>query len=333
MRPAILVNLPPAFFTQPELVASFQRLARLGTVRQTSHNTADEIAADLLWADAVLMWSWPVLDEALLDRIGTVDYLGHIDITQAGARAELSRGIAVSTSRAGFSPAVAEMALGLILNALRHLSDYHSAMRCGMEKWVDVFPRDIDPLERQLTGRRIGIVGFGQVGRRLARFLRAFEVELKVVDPYVSQATLDEYGATRMDLDPMIAECEIVVLCASSNDGTRHLIDAGRCAALRKDAILVNVARAALVDYAALAERLKMGDLIACLDVFDSEPLPADSELRRLPNAYLTPHRAGGLISSVRRNIDWLIDDYENHLAGRARRYPVTETMIPALDR
>ncbi len=94
-----------------------------------------------------------------------------------------------------------------------------------------------------------------------------------------------------------------------------------------------NVARAALVDYEALTNRLRKGDLIACLDVFDSEPLPDDSELRRLPNAYLTPHRAGGIISSVQRNLNWLIDDYEALLADESRRYPVTEAMIPSLDR
>jgi len=161
----ILVNLPPDFFTQPELAPSFERIARHGTVRKTSHNTPDEIAADLKWADVVFMWSWPVLDDALLDRAGKLDYVGHIDVNQAGARAELAGGVPVSGSKGGFSPAVAEMALGLILNGLRKISDYHAAMRAGTEKWVQAFPKDIDPLERELTGRAVGIIGLGQVGR------------------------------------------------------------------------------------------------------------------------------------------------------------------------
>ena len=74
-----------------------------------------------------------------------------------------------------------------------------------------------------------------------------------------------------------------------------------RINALRKDAVFVNVARADLVDYEALTARLKQNDLFAALDVFDQEPLGADSELRTLPNAYLTPHRAGGLMVSVER--------------------------------
>lgn len=329
----ILINLPPDFFTQRELAPCFARLARLGTIRKTSHNTPDEIAADLKWADAVFMWSWPVLDDALLDRAAQLDYVGHIDINQTGARAELARHIPISCSRGGFSPAVAEMALGLILNGLRKISDYHAAMRAGTEKWVNVFPRDIDPLERQLAGLPVGIIGLGQIGRRLAYFLRAFEVQLKVVDPFVSDAVVAQCEGARMELDAMLETCDVVVLCAASNEGTHRLIHADRCARFRKNALFVNVARAALVDYAALAARLRQGDLFAALDVFETEPLPATSELRRLPNTYLTPHRAGGLISSVLRNLDWLIDDYEALLAGRPRQYAVTQSMIPGLDK
>ncbi|MGC9451880.1 MAG: NAD(P)-dependent oxidoreductase [Oceanipulchritudo sp.] len=92
------------------------------------------------------------------------------------------------------------------------------------------------------------------------------------------------------------------------------------------------IARADIVDYAALAARLKQGDLLAALDVFEQEPLPADSPLRGLPNTFLTPHRAGGLIASVQRTIDWLIADLDHVLAGKPRQYPVVEAMIPALD-
>ena len=329
----ILINLPPDFFTQPELAPSFDRIARHGAVRKTSHNTPDEIAADLKWADAVFMWSWPVLDSSLHDRAGKLDYVGHIDVNQTGARAEIARGIPTSGSKGGFSPAVAEMALGLILNGLRKISDHHAAMRAGTEKWVKDFPKDIDPLERQLTGSNVGIIGLGQVGRRLAHFLRAFEVRLKVVDPFVPDSVVAQFDGERMELDAMIDACDVVVLCAASNEGTDRLINANRCARFRKHALFVNVARAALVDYAALAARLRNGDLLAALDVFEQEPLPADSELRALPNTCLTPHRAGGLMSSVMRNLDWLIDDFEALLAGQPRKYAVTESMIPGLDR
>lgn len=328
----LLINLPPHFFTQPELMDRWADLESRFTVRKTSHNTPEEIVDDLAWAEAVLMWSWPVLDDDLLAKAGSLSYLGHIDINQTGARAELAAGIPVSTSRAGFSPAVAEMALGLILSGLRRIPQYHGAMRVGTESWVGAFPRDIDPSERELTGATVGIVGLGKVGRRLAEFLLPFRVDLRVVDPYVPDEVIASFGGTRMEIDDVVSSCDVVVLSAANNEGTKRLLNADRVAALPANTVLVNVARADLVDYDALAERLRNGDLIAALDVFEEEPLPADSPLRSLPNTLLTPHRAGGLIASVQRNIDWLITDLDHVLANEPREVPVTEAMIPALD-
>jgi phosphoglycerate dehydrogenase-like enzyme len=328
----ILVNLPPGFFGHPSLAPAFERLHTIGEVRTASHNTADEIRADLVWADAVIMWSWPVFTDELLDQAPNLKYSGQLDVSQSGAKVSLSRGLPVSVSRSGWSPAVSEMALALTLGVLRKTSDYHTRMRAGTEPWVDVFPTDIDPLERELTGRPVGIVGFGNVGRRLAELLTPFRCQLLVCDPFVPETVLDTHGAKRASLHEMIQGSDVVVLCAASNSGTKHLIGQAEFALFRKDAVLVNVARAALVDTDALIDRLKLGGFSAAIDVFDKEPLQADAALRALPNAYLTPHRAGGTIASVLRTITWLIDDLEAVLAGRPRAYALVEAMIPSLD-
>lgn len=328
----ILVNLLPGFFTEPALQPVWERLGRIGTIRRTSHNTPDEIRDDLAWADAVIMWSWPVLDDALLDHAPRLRFLGTLDMSQRGAKAALARRLPVAVSRGGWSPAVAETALGLILNLLRRHSVYHGAMRAAHESWVKEFPGDIDPLERELTGAAVGIIGFGGVGRRLGELLQPFRPELRVCDPYAPEETLAKAGAHRTDLQTMLGNSEIVVLCAASNPGTRHLLGAPELALLRPNAVLVNVARAALVDTAALVERLRRGDLLAAIDVFDQEPLQADHPLRTLPNAFLTPHRAGGLKASVVRVVGWLVDDLEAHLAGRPLRCALHEAAIPSLD-
>jgi phosphoglycerate dehydrogenase-like enzyme len=124
---------------------------------------------------------------------------------------------------------------------------------------------------------------------------------------------------------------DIVVLCASNTASSQHVLGAEEIAALRKDAVLVNVGRSWLVDMKALAARLAKNDMIAMLDVFDKEPLQTDSPLRDLPNVFLTPHRAGGLISSVLRAFDMLTEDFENHLAGRPLRYAVPKAMWKSL--
>ena len=184
----LLINLPAGFFSSKPLAGVFRRLSTMATVRKRSWNTPQEIEKDLGWADAVLMWSWPVLTEELLSKAPRLRFAAHINAGQQGARACLKRRIAVSEARHGWSEAVAEMALTLMLSGLRRVSEYHSAMRRGAESWVNDFPLDIDPVERKLTGRTVGIIGLGGIGRRLAQFLAPFHPRLLVYDPFVSKA-------------------------------------------------------------------------------------------------------------------------------------------------
>jgi D-3-phosphoglycerate dehydrogenase / 2-oxoglutarate reductase len=324
----LLVNLPPTFFTQPELEPIFAHLGDIANLRQTSHNTQAEILGDLPWADAVIMWAWPNLDEAVLAQAPNLRFLGQINTSQATARAALAAGITLSEARHCWSPAVAEMALALILNGLRKVSAYHCAMRDGTEAWVNNFPRDIDPTERQLTGQPVGVIGFGGIGQRLADLLQPFQVSLRVYDPFIPDVVLTKYSAQRTELLDLVRESEVVVLCAANQPDARHLFGRAEIAALRPNAVLVNVGRSMLVDMPALQERLSRGDLIALLDVFDQEPLEADSPLRTLPNTYLTPHRAGGLLVSIERGLEMLTADLEAFREGRPLRWPVTPEML-----
>jgi len=328
----LLVNLPAGFYKTPSLRAAFARLGELATLRRRSHNAAAEIEKDLAWADAVLMWSWPKLTPDLLDKAPRLRFAAHLDVTQAPARAALERGLAVSVARSAFSPAVAEMALALTLALLRRTSDHHAAARRGDEAWVSSFPDDIDPRERELTGRPVGIVGFGQIGRRLRQLLAPFGGPVRAADPFVPADAMAAANVVKVELPELLRASDVVILCAAANAGTAKLLGKREINALRKNAILINVARAALVDTDALVARLKKGDLFAAIDVFDQEPLPKAHPLRKLPNAYLTPHRAGGILASVERILTWLTDDLESHLAGRPRRYALTERMLPALD-
>jgi len=328
----LLVNLPEGFLTTPVLRGVYRRLGKLARLRKRSHDTADQIAPDLAWADAVIMWSWPELTDELLDGAPKLRFAGMLDVKHEAARRMLRRGLAVSLSKHGWSPAVAEMALGLILSALRRITDYQSAMRAGREKWLTTSVADADPRERQLTGRPVGIIGLGAVGRRLAELLRPFGCTLRVYDPYVPEAAIRKARAERASLMELLKKSEVVVLCAANNPGTRNLLGAKQIAAFRKDAVFVNVARAALVDTDALVKRLKKGDMCAALDVFDREPLAKNSPLRKLPNAYLTPHRAGGILESLERVVGYLAEDLEAFLAGKRRRHALKAKMLPALD-
>jgi D-3-phosphoglycerate dehydrogenase / 2-oxoglutarate reductase len=330
-RTRLLVNLPEGFFRTPALERHFARLGSLAEMRTSSHDHARQMAPDLSWAHAVIMWSWPVLLEEDLARAPDLRFLGQINSSRDGAQAAMRRGIALSEARHCWSPAVAELALGLVLSGLRRTSAHHMAMRAGGEKWVESFPVDIDPLERQLTGRAVGIVGFGRIGQRLAELLRPFHVTLRVYDPFLPADVPSRMGALRVGMDELAGESEVVVLCAANSENARHVVDGRLVGMLRPDCVLVNVGRSMLVDMEALRKRLEKGELIAMLDVFDTEPLERDSPLRTLPNAFLSPHRAGGIMESVDRALTMLTDDFEAHLLGRPLRYPVTEATLPSL--
>ena len=114
----VLVNLPKTFSTAPYLADRWARLAALGALRHTSHDTQEQLLPDLKWADAVLMWTWPKLDDAMLSQSPRLKFVGAINTARQTAENCLKRGIALSETRHCWSPAVAEMALGLILTGL-----------------------------------------------------------------------------------------------------------------------------------------------------------------------------------------------------------------------
>jgi len=333
----LLINFPPGFFTTPASKAILARAETLaaasgGGVRKTSHNTPEEIRADLAWADHLIYWSWPVLEDAVLDAAPNLTWSGQLDCSRTGAETALRRKLPLSLGKFCWSPAVSEMALTLTLGLLRRTSDYHAAMRAGTETWVGDFPTSIDVRERELTGRSVGIIGFGRIGRRYRELLAPFHCVVRTYDPFLPAEAAVAAGVQLTDLNTVLADSDVVVICAANNPGSQKLIGAPEIARLRKDAVFINVARSALVDYDALSARLAHGDLSAALDVFDQEPLALDSPLRRQANLYLTPHRAGGLMASVERGLGQLVGDYERVLKGLAPQFPLLPQMVPGLD-
>ena len=325
----LLINLPDGFFRAELLKERFADIERHYEVRRVTCDFPAQIAKDLDWPDAILMWGWPTLGPAEFALARNLKMLAQINSNRTTVTNAIKHGVALSEARHAWSPSVSEMALALMLAGLRRTSDFHRKMRLGEDAgiWINDFPVDIDPTERQLTGRTVGIVGLGAIGRRLAELLAPFHVELLVNDPFLSAETCAKYGAASADMDEICRRCDVVVLCAANTPEAEKTLSAKRIDMLRKNAVLVNVGRAMLVDMDALAQRLAKGDLVAMLDVFDNEPLEKDSPFRTLPNTYLSPHRAGGIYESVYRALDWLRADIDAFFAGGERKYAVTAGM------
>lgn len=149
----------------------------------------------------------------------------------------------------------------------------------------------LDHMGLGLTGRTLGVVGAGRIGKELLRMAKVFDLKLLAADPYAEPMELAYIGARRVPLEVVMAESDFVVVTCLLNEETRHLIDAKALARMRPEAFLINVARGPVVDEAALYEALAARRIAgAGLDVFEEEPTPASNPILRLDNVIVSPH-------------------------------------------
>ncbi len=196
-----------------------------------------------------------------------------------------SRGISWCNVPGGNSGAVAEYAIGQLLALARGVATNDGLVRGG--GWRPVVGRGLD-------SRTLGIVGFGNIGKRVGRLARAFGMRIVVTDPVIDEALLADLGARAVPLPQLLGEADAVTLHVPLAPDTHHLIGEAELAAMRPEACLINAARGGVVDEVALVDALHSGAIAAAaLDVSEIEPLPVDSALRSAPNLLLSPHTAG----------------------------------------
>jgi D-3-phosphoglycerate dehydrogenase len=149
----------------------------------------------------------------------------------------------------------------------------------------------MDNMGMGLTGRTLGVVGAGRIGRELLRMARVFDMKLLAADPYVNAVELGYIGARKVDLATLLREADFVVTIPLLNEETRHLMSAPQFALMKKSAYFVNVARGPVVDEPALIEALRSGRIAgAGLDVFEQEPVDPANPLLGMDNVIVTPH-------------------------------------------
>jgi D-3-phosphoglycerate dehydrogenase len=209
--------------------------------------------------------------------------------------------------------AVAEHTVGLILCEMRNMARSHAAMMAGT--WYN---RMVDPaLTYELAGKTIGLIGFGAIGRLVARRLSGFEPRLLVYDPFLTPALIEESGGEAVSLETLLRQSDVVSLHARLLPETEGLIGWDELALMKPTAYLINTARAGLINEEALVDALQRGTLAgAALDVFWHEPLPADSPLLRMKNVTLNSHIAGTTVDSLRLSVDLTVKallDYLHH--------------------
>lgn len=236
------------------------------------------------------------------------------------AAAGIQKDRVVMTNASGLAAgSMAEFVMGRLLQIWKRFREIEAHQ--GARDYVQTYGRTF-------KGSTIGIVGMGHIGRAVAEHAGAFGARVlgsRRSTPSAEEAPLAERWYATSELHAMLAECDAVVVAAPATPETYHLIDARALAAMKPGAVLVNVARGSLVEEAALIAALRDGRLgAAVLDVFDAEPLPADSPLWDAPNAYLSAHSS----VSIDRYVDDVFDLFEENL----RRWIAGEPLRNTID-
>jgi D-3-phosphoglycerate dehydrogenase len=241
-------------------------------------------------------------DLRIVVRAGT----GLDNVDAAAAR---ERGIQVLNTPAANSVSVAELVFGMLIAFERHLIPAAASLREG--RWERA-----KYAGRELAGRRMGLVGFGRIGREVAARARAFGMTVAAHDPLLASWPADLGVAGPLPLDELLATSDVVSLHVPLTDATRGMIGARELSLVRPDALLVNAARGGLIDDAALEAALREGRLRgALLDVFAAEP-PGANPLLALPSVLATPHLGASTDAAQRRAGDEAVTLLLEALAG-----------------
>jgi D-3-phosphoglycerate dehydrogenase / 2-oxoglutarate reductase len=257
-------------------------------------------------------FSASIMDQLPDLRLIAVSRGGPVNIDMAAAR---DREIKVVNTPGRNASAVAEFTIGAILAETRNITKGHDALRRG-EYRGDLYRADVTG--RELSEMTVGLIGYGEVGRRVVKFLKVFGCRILVSDPYVQLSADDlKDGVIQCSLDRVLAEADVVSLHPRVTPETTKMINADTLRKMKPDATLINTARGPLLDYDALYDVMQDGHLRgAMLETFSIEPVPPEWPLLQLPNVTLTPHIAGASVKTVTYAAGLVAEEVRRYLSG-----------------
>lgn len=224
-------------------------------------------------------------------------------------KAASRNGIAIARTTGANTTAVAEMALTLMLTCRRRMNLYQARTKAG--KWV----KDIG---NELIGSTVGIIGYGNIGRRLAKLLKGFDCRILAYDPFPNEEAAKADGVELVALEDILTQSDAISIHVPYTKETHHMINRETLTLMKPTAVIVNTARGNIIDEDALYQALKSGQIAgAGVDVFAAEPLSVESPLLTLENAVLTPHVSSQTMESLWNIYKMAIDISANFFAGK----------------
>jgi D-3-phosphoglycerate dehydrogenase / 2-oxoglutarate reductase len=278
--------------------------------------SADQVVE--LTGDAeILVTQLAPLSASIMDRLPGLKFVavsrgGPVNIDMKAAR---ERGITVVNTPGRNASAVAEFTIGAILSETRKITKGHDALRRG--EWRgDLYRADLTGQE--LSEMTVGLIGYGEVGRRVVKLLKAFGCRILVSDPYVQLTASDlNDGVIQCSLERVLADADVISLHPRVTAETTKMINKDTLAQMKDGVYFINTARGPLVNYDDLYDALvsnKLGG--AMLETFDVEPVPPDNRFLKLPNVTLTPHIAGASVKTVSYAAGLAAEEVRRYLSG-----------------
>jgi len=283
-----------------------------------------QLGEQMVDADAmVVCHGAPLIDGTLMDQAPKLRFIGELEGDRFASRIDLEaaweRNIRTADTTQGSSYPVAEWALGLILISMKNAGAMFRQMIAG-----EIPGKEKREAAGMLYGKRVGVIGCGHMARRLSKFLQPFEADIWVCDPYIPRELPEALGVVQTSLDQLMSRCDVIVCMAPLTPKTQGMIGRRELDLIRPGSVFVNVSRGAIVDSEALIDRLRRGDINAGLDVFDPDPVPSDSEIRHLPNVFLSPHIGGLSGGSHPHFFRLMVDELERFIRGHETWFDLT---------
>jgi glyoxylate reductase len=258
---------------------------------------ADELDALLDGAEGAITILTEKITPELLDRHPSLKIVSNFAVgyDNIDVPAATARGVAVCNTPGVLTETTADFAFTLLVTAARRVVEGVDYVRAG--RWKTWGPTLL--LGRDLYGATIGIIGFGRIGKEMAKRASGFDMRILAYDSFRDEGAAKELGVTFVELDQLLRESDFVSLHCALTPETLHLIGTRELALMKPEAVLVNAARGPVVDTDALTEALRNGTIwSAALDVTDPEPLPADHPLISLTNCIVVPHIASATVAT-----------------------------------
>ena len=295
LKKKLLIIMPQNILSQ---VFDDETLERLKSIVDVTFKTdvrglsEEEYSKIIKETDAEILvtgWGSPKITVKILKENPQLKYMCHSAGTVRAyvEKEAIERGLLVTNWGSTIARSVAEAALMMILCCLRRVTKLTFDMHIR-KKW----PRDVIP--EGLFYQRVGLFGFGAIARELRKFLKPFQCKVSAYSPHVPDEIFRKYDVKRVNsLEELFEKNRIISVHAANTPENYHIINRDILRRLEDGGVLVNTARGAIIDEKALYEELKTGRIYAALDVYEKEPLPADSPLRGLENCLLIPHMGG----------------------------------------